>query len=608
MSFKIFTLQLLGKIKPVEIIEKQRKTLFNDYAEFLNVESSEELQKFLALEKEINSDEFKKKKAEIEALNFKGSKEFNQLKEFSTLQKKGSIKKYFKVADSSDLARYNKLKSSDKIDEYYKLQEYVKEGQFEKDKKEILSQVFKGSVEEKHFIDFKKLDKSAGIKVYRELHNSEILKKHVTFANSEKLKNFIQLGNAPDKDKEKLKEWKRLKNDSEIKNYFKFEKSRKLKFFRETADSHNLKQYFELKTFVESDEYKKREAFLKDTKKFENSVANKKFTRFKQLKADEDVKFFLKFEKSALYKNYLDVAESFDLKRYNELNEIISSNEFKNRKAYLEDKKKWEKTEEFARQQQYLEMKKIPHLVKYFKNKGTTVFKFFEDWKVVFEDDFSKGGLDQEKWSSKSYLAEKLLGDNYSLAGDNHIFTNGKNLKTNGKLSIEVRKEKTPGKVWKMPAGFIPVELDYSTGIISSWKNFWIEDGIIEAKIKFNPVGQIVSSFYLAGEQNMPRVNLLEMGTKNRLGIMNVNSAGKADVNGMDISNLKKGNWYIVSLEKSRNNFTWKINEAEILSIQNQDLKGKLHINASSIVVNEVPGSVLPATFDIEWVKCYQKN
>ena len=253
-------------------------------------------------------------------------------------------------------------------------------------------------------------------------------------------------------------------------------------------------------------------------------------------------------------------------------------------------------------------MKKLPHLVKYFKNKGTTVFNFLNEWKVVFEDEFKNSALDSDKWAAKGYLAEKLLGDNYSLDGDNHIFTDGKNLKINGSLKIEVRKEKAAGKVWKMPAGFIPAELDYTSGIISSWKSFWMEDGIIEAKIRFNPAEQIVSSFYMAGEKEMPRVNLLEMGAKNRLGILNINSLGKANVNGMDISNLKKGKWYIFTIVKQGSSFTWKINESEILTLQSSEMNNKLHINASSIVVNDVPGSQLPVDFEIGWVKCYQRN
>jgi len=37
MSFKIFSLQLSGKIKPVEKIEMQRELLYKDYLEFNKV-------------------------------------------------------------------------------------------------------------------------------------------------------------------------------------------------------------------------------------------------------------------------------------------------------------------------------------------------------------------------------------------------------------------------------------------------------------------------------------------------------------------------------------------------------------------------------------------
>lgn len=608
MSFKIFTLQLFGKLKPVETIEKQRKILLDDYNEFQKVESSDELKKYLELEKEINSEGFKKKKSETDALQFNGSKEFNQLKEFEGLKKKQSIRKYFKITGSGDLERFNKLKTSEKIAEFNKLLEFVKEGQFSKEKKEILAQVFKGSVEEKHWIDFKKLDKSNGIKIYRELHNSDFLKKHELFTKSEKLKNYVQLGNIPDKDKTKLEEYKRLKNDAEIKKYFKFENSKKIRIYREIAASQQLIRYNELKAFVENPDFKKREAFLKDKKKFENSEVFKKYSRFKQLESDAEVKFFLKFEKSPLYKNYLDVAGSFDLKRYSELETITSSKEFKEQKAYLEDKKKWEKTAEYARQQEYLNMKKLPHLAKYFKNKGTDIFSFFNQWQIAFEDDFPGTQLKHEKWATKSYLAEKMTGDNYSLAGDNFIFTDGKNLKLDGRLRIDVKKEKAKGKIWKMPAGFIPAELDYTSGIISSWKSFWTEDGIVEAKIKFDPVKQIVSSFYLTGEKEMPRLNLLEMGAKNRLGILNLTNNGKTNVTGIDIENLKKGKWYIFTVNKSGNNITWKINDTEIITLQSSELNGKLCINASSIVVDDIPAQQLPAGFEIDWVRCYTKK
>ena len=91
MSFKIFSLQLLGKIKSVESVENQREGLREDYLEFQKVESSEELQQYLELGKWLESEEFKNEKNKIEALQYKGSREFKQSQEFKRLKKASKI-------------------------------------------------------------------------------------------------------------------------------------------------------------------------------------------------------------------------------------------------------------------------------------------------------------------------------------------------------------------------------------------------------------------------------------------------------------------------------------------------------------------------------------
>lgn len=566
MSFKIFSLQLLGKIKPVETVELKRKTLIDDYREFLQVESSDELKEYVLLDKEINSADFKKKKSEIETLHFKGSKEHQLLKEFEGLQNKRSIRDYLVTAASSDLQKFLKLKAADKTSEYFDLKKYIAESSFAKEKKDILGQVYRGSTEEKQLKDFLKLEKSNRIKVWVELQNQS-----------------------------------RLKEEEEKKH------SKKLRLYNETVNSPMLKNYLGLKEITGSVEFKKRVEYLKDKTKFEKSEPGKKLARCQQLEQDADMKFYLAFDKSKGYKNYFAVDGSAELKRYRELSEITASAEFAERKKYLEDKNKWEKTDEYKRQQKYIALKKQPNILKYFKYKGTSVFDFYRNWEVAFADDFAGNTADTEKWSFTSYLANKMLGDNVSLAGDLHVFTQGKNLKTGKKLTIEVRKEKAVGKVWQMPAGFVPAEMEYTSGLVSTWNSFNLEDGIFEVKVKFDAVPQVVSSVYLSGETDLPHVNLVEMGTKNRMGVLTLNNK-KAEVTGLDIANLRKGVWYIFTVEKQGSNLAWKINDTEVFQLQYPSLKGKLHLNISSLVVHEIPASHLPSVFEIEWVKCWRKK
>ncbi len=607
MSFKIFTLQLLGKIKPVEKIELQRKMLFDDYQEFLRVEQSAELKELLELEKFIQSPDYKKRKEEIQQLRFRGSNEEALLREYEKLKKAGHLKKYFKLNDSADLKRFEAIKESEKLQEYRELSEFVENGNFRKEKEAANRQIYKGSEEQNQEQEYNRLKKSAGIKVYHELHKSQVLVRHESVAGSEKLKNYFNLKNLPDKDKQKKKELKDLLHDGEIKNYLKFERSKKLKIYRDTAGSYNLKRFEELKGIVVTDDFRKRVAHLKDKQKFEKTSAFKKWKRWKELSASNEIQFFKKFEKSPLLKNYYDVQDSSDLKRFWELKEIVSSDEFLKRKAYLEDSKKWEKSEEYATGQNYRKMMDQSHIAKYFKYKGTDAFDFFKNWEVTFEDDFSASQLKTEKWSTISLFAEKSLGKNYAMPGDLHVYTNGNNVSTGGKLVIETRKEKTEGMVWKMSAGFVPQGFDYTSGLVTTAKSFWQEDGIFEAKVKFNPVKEVAHIFALQGQKLSPRLHLIEMGTKNRIGVAETSETGKLRVDGLDLSNLKNGKWYIFTLEKSGGNVTWKINDTEVFKTEQRHVGFPLHLNLQSIVVDQVPGSKLPVSFQVDWVKCYKK-
>ncbi len=447
------------------------------------------------------------------------------------------------------------------------------------------------------YIECNKIEKSEELKRYLELEkevNSDEFRKKKTDIEKLRFKGS--------KEHKQLLELKKLEKKKTLKKYLAVAESADLKRFDEIDSSEKSAEFFALDKYVNDGNY------ARDKKSENKEEAENKYNRFKQLQSDTDIKFYLKFKKSALYKNYIQVLGSADLKKLYELRKITSSGEFKTRRAYLEDKKRWEKTEESAREKEFLDMKNQAHFINYFKNKSNKEFDFFKEWQIVFADDFKNKSLDNEKWSTKGFVAEKILGDNYGISGDNHFFTDGHNISINGKMSIQVKKEKTQGKLWQMPAGFIPAEMDYSSGLISSWNSFWMEDGILEAKIKFNPAQQVVSSFYLSGEKDLPRVNLLEMGAKNRLGVLNVNGTGKADVHGLDISNLKKDKWYIFTIVKDGQNYTWKINDKEVLTINSPALKEKLHVNASSIVVKDVPGQSLPVGFDIQWVRCYQKN
>ncbi len=610
MSFKLFLLQLTGRLQDAGKIEAHRNETEKKYGDFLEAEASKELEEYRELEKWIKSGELQAKKKESDSLVFRGSEEFNQMKEFIELRKSKPIKDYFKFLSSGKLEKFEKIGSSDKLKLFWELKEYIEEGAFEQEKKEIELQRYNGSAEQKQVDELRRLKKSRPVRAYFALAESQKLAEHVQFRKSEKLRRYLELKNAPERDKSARREFFRLKLDREIREYFRFEKSGSLKLYREVRGSHILKRFEDLVHLTGRDEFSEKIAYLKDRKKLQKSEAWNKYLRFRELKADPEVVFHRKTENSRLYKNYLEVRDSFRLERYQELKELTSSAPFLERKAFLEDKKKWEKTEEYAREQKFLRLKEHPKVKTYFRYAGTTDFDFYKFWEVSFSEDFMANGVDRSKWTPNSYWADRLLGFQFSQPGDLQAYTGGKNsVAGQGRLLIQVRKEKTQGKQWRPDLGFVPMEFGYTSDTLSTIHSFWQADGIVEAKVRFNPVKQVVSSFHLLGENNSPRVILVEMGPKCRMGMLAAGNSPVPHFTGANIGTLSRNKFYLFRLEREGRHLTWKINDKIVCESMVPDIKDvAMHLNLTSLVVDEISDGNLPVSFEVSWVRCYRRK
>ena len=609
MSFRILTLQLSGKLKSVEKLEAERAALQKNHAAFIEAEKSASLATYLELDNWVGSGAMQQRKKELEGEVFKGSSEFNLLKELETLKKTKSVRDYFKVEGSSDLQRFMKIKDSDILKEYYRLKDYVEGGSFQQDKKEINLQKFHGSSEEKHLHEYEGLKKNHALRDYLKLHGSEAITRHQKFLESSKFKSYLELKNLPGTEKAHKEELERMSKDPEVRQYFSLENSKEYKHYKEMSGSHLPARYKELHDLTGTREFRERVNYLKDKKRLEKSEAMQKYLRFKQLASSSDIRFFVKYEKSSLYRNYLDTKDSYPLQRYTELVAMTTSPEFLKRKAWLEDNKKWEKSEEYGRYQQYLTLKKDPKVELFYKFRNSHAFDFYNNWEVSFSDDFSYGKIDSSKWTANNYLADLMMGEPFSQLDDLQAYTGGKNCSvSNGKMQIHVRKEKATSKAWHPGAGFVPVEFHYTTDILSTIKSFWQEGGIFEAKIRFNPIKEVVSTCYLQGKKSSPMISLLEMGPTSRMGILTLNGSGKLDFNGITLEHLKKDRFYIFRIEWDGNNVIWKINDIKVHEAPFGGLSEPAHISLQNLVVNEIPGSKLPFAFETAWIRCYRKK
>lgn len=443
------------------------------------------------------------------------------------------------------------------------------------------------------FCEFEKSDEQ------KEYHELEVLVNSATFKQKKKeIQHLVLKGS---KEEAQFTELKKLERNSKLRKFYSTLKSDELKRFDKISNSELKAKYKELKALVD----KHSLAALK--KKDKNSEEYALYTEFHKINESDDIKFFKHFRQSPAYNNYELMIDSPERKRFEELQKITASEEFKARVAYLEDKQKWEKTEEAAKEKRFAELLKTPQLINFLKYKHSSAFDFFKKWKLVFEDRFESGKLDVQKWQTQSHWASQALGQNFSQIGDLHAFTDGKNVSVDGKtLKIEVRKEKAKGMQWRIPFGFVEQEFDYTSGIVSTAGVEWWKHGILEAKVKYAPSQNLVDAIYLLGEESSPQINLVEMGVKNRLGLLS-KSADGIQANCESISGLKMGEFYIFRLEWSAHSLIWTINGREMLNLTHNIPAFKMHLNAASIVVGE-PVSNLPHRFEIDWVKFYQHH
>jgi beta-glucanase (GH16 family) len=434
---------------------------------------------------------------------------------------------------------------------------------------------------------------------HNEYHELELILNSPTFKQRKKELQHLSLKGS--KEEAQLQELKKLEKNSRLRKFYALLKSEELKRFEKISGSELMGKYKELKVGVEKHSLAALKKMDRQTKEYQL------YTEFVKLHDSADLTFFRDFRKSSRYRNYELMLESPERKRFEELQKITGSEEFKSRVAYLEDKQKWEKTEEAATEKRFAELQKMPQVINFLKYNKSNALDFFKKWQLIFEDRFESGKLDPEKWMTKLYLANQTLGQNFSQPGDLQAFTDGKNVSVSGKtLKIEVRREKTNAMQWQIPFGFVEHEFDYSSGVVSTAGVEWWKHGILEAKVKYSPAHHIVDVLYLLGEEGSPQINLVELGVINRVGLLTRSKEG-IDAACESIAGLKKGEFYIFRLEWTAQSLVWKINDREILNLSHNVPSFKMHLNAASIVVNDPSGS-LPHQLEIDWIRFYQHH
>jgi len=593
MSFSFRLRYFLGLIPSVQKLDSAWADLFKMRDELHLIETSKELVRYNELKLLIQSNDFQAKKNDIINLSLIGSVENKLLTEKINLEHSKAIKDYFKFIQSNDFNRHNKITASSELSRYFGLKSIVETPEFIRRRNDSISLRYKDSTEFRKRKDFNTLQKSARIKHY-----------YSTLASDE-YRLFLELEAT---EKVKLDDHSK-KKDPKAKIYRKFLNSRVYKNFKTVenlglpAKLEQLRQETSEKSFLE------HEAYLKNPARYETTPDYLPFKEFNQLSKSNEIIFYLKCIKSALYSNHQKMVDSKELARLIELRSEVEKLEFKERVAFLKNKKRYNSTPEHATEKEFNKLENSKIINSYFQLKKRPELAFFDQWEIVMEDNFTEQHLATKLWEPENYWGSKMAGFSFSQANELQAYNGLKNIVIRNKvLSIVTKSEKSEGKVWDPAIGLLPKKFEFSSGIINTGNSFRFKEGIIEAKVKFHANKAITSALSLTGSQPFPQIDVFRSGN-NCVGLGIIDQPGKANIKKLvQIKGLNFNNFHIFRLEIFGNLAVWKINNYEVHREQVSKNMGELFINFIGSLHQPVNGESLPHHFEIDWVRCLNKK
>ncbi len=564
------------------------------YKNFKIVEELALPAKFEQLKRETNTKAFLEHEAFLKnRLRYQTTPDFGLFNEFLKLSKSHQDHPLFRFIPLIGKRKHAKSDNNPSTQRYLELKKIVESPEFIRRKKECESLKYKDSPEYIKIQEYRALQKSSKLKLY-----------NATLGSTE-YRIFLELDAS---EQEKLKNYSKEREQKE-KIYHIFLKSKAYKIFVSVNELKLPAKFEQLKRETSDKTFLEREAFLKNSARYETTPDYPLFSEYNKLARSSDIQFYNKCVKSPLYLNYQKIAVSKSLSRLLELRLKVSEPSFKERVSFLKNKKRYETTPEFKLETEFVELEKSKLITTYHQLKRRSELAFFDQWEIVLDENFSDHKLSPTLWEPENYWGSKLLGSSFSQSNELQAYKGLKNIEFRNKvLSIVSKAEKTEGKVWNPSFGLIPKKFDFSSAIINSGNGFRFKEGVVEAKVKFRANKAITSSFSLTGNKPFPQIDVFRSGHK-KVGLGIINQPGNSGVGSfVQIRGLNFNNFHIFRLEIFGNLAVWKINNHEVHRQHIAHHGEDLFLNFTGSIHHANAEGILPHHFEIEWVRCLRKK
>jgi len=408
-----------------------------------------------------------------------------------------------------------------------------------------------------------------------------------------------------------------MKRYAEVEKSVELEEYNKLSHLIKSADFQANKKILQNRKYKDTEEFQISQKYKKlqnspaiklyfqvlDSKElthylnFKSSADYESLSDRKKVKASDLLKELKAYEKSKAFKTYSRFHNSFIIKEYKEFEIKVSTPEFQKSNEFWADEKRWRSTPEFAQQERYYELLHNPD-IDFYLNEKPERFEYYKSLKLSFQDEFAWNTLDKSHWNfGFHYKNDSLIGD-HSFANEKQANNSGKNISVeNGILKLATKNEKVIARAWDVEKGFIQKEFDYSADVLQTADKFRQKYGVFSAKLKCS--GNIQHSFWLGSDNKLPLIKIFHFdGKKITLGNANQNL-----FDGVKISGLNTGEYYIYKLIWTEKELIWMINNLEVYRTYSNIPTSEMYLGFNSYISNKQHGS--PGNLEVDWVRVY---
>lgn len=391
------------------------------------------------------------------------------------------------------------------------------------------------------------------------------------------------------------------------KRYKELLKSEKLRAFYMIRDSKELGGYLNICELGQYKSYMKLRTIVKSAN-FDKKLHILEYTQYRKLLADTRIKAALKMERNRKFRFYMEVKDTGLPQEFERLSDFIKTDEFKQHRIYLLNKKRYLTTEDYQLLCEYEKLKVQSDIVKYFALKEDSFFNNMIKWELVLEDDFKQGRLDDKRWITRYYAGERFLNDTYGVGTDVQLYTPDNVSLEDSAVCLNFRKESIIGKYWDEERGIREKKFEYTSGILSTATSFRQAYGRFEAKIKLNH-SDITECFWMKGETKVPHISIMRNSGKGLfVGACSPYSACP-DSSKLNIHDLGLGNdYYIFTLEWTKDKMVWRINDFVVKEVQNDIPDVPMYLLFSFGTNKEPAGRNVPGRMEIDWVRVYKQK